>query len=257
MTAVRGKFACVTGGFTGIGYEFSKTLLRNGVKGLFIADMNEKGAPEAINKLQQYGDAEIKFEKIDLMNMYQAECMLKKMVNEFEHIDILVNRASIVAEANYESMINVNYIGLLYTTMLALYRYMPKYKSGDEGIIVNISSIFGIQPGFSAPVYGATKHAVIGIGRSFGTDYYYNRYKVKILTMCPGSINNSLSEDPNIDLDIDLFKEEIKNYPSQEVAYCGKCLEKMLEKPENNAVWITEGREIYQYPIENTFVRQK
>ncbi|KAK9731656.1 short chain dehydrogenase [Popillia japonica] len=227
MSAIRGKFACVTEGVTGIGYEFSRTLVRNGVKGLFITSANEKGASEAISKLQTYGDAEIKFEKFDLMNMYQAECMLKKM------------------------------IGILYATMLALYRYMPKYKSGDEGIIVNISSVFGIQSGFSAPIYSATKHAVIAIGRSFGTDYYYNRYKVKVLTMCPGCINNSLSDDSNIDLDIELFKEETKNYPSQEAAYCGKCLEKMLSNPENNAIWVTEGREIYQYPIEKTFPRQQ
>ncbi|KAK9731655.1 short chain dehydrogenase [Popillia japonica] len=257
MSAIRGKFACVTEGVTGIGYEFSRTLVRNGVKGLFITSANEKGASEAISKLQTYGDAEIKFEKFDLMNMYQAECMLKKMVNEFEYIDILVNRVSIAAESDYESMISVNYIGILYATMLALYRYMPKYKSGDEGIIVNISSVFGIQSGFSAPIYSATKHAVIAIGRSFGTDYYYNRYKVKVLTMCPGCINNSLSDDSNIDLDIELFKEETKNYPSQEAAYCGKCLEKMLSNPENNAIWVTEGREIYQYPIEKTFPRQQ
>lgn len=32
MSAIRGKFACVTEGVTGIGYEFSRTLVRNGVK---------------------------------------------------------------------------------------------------------------------------------------------------------------------------------------------------------------------------------
>lgn len=32
------------------------------------------------------------------------------MVNEFEYIDILVNRVSIAAESDYESMISVNYV---------------------------------------------------------------------------------------------------------------------------------------------------
>lgn len=39
--------------------------------------------------------------------------------------------------------------------------------------------------------------------------------------------------------------------------FCGKCLQQMLEKPENGAVWITEGEDIYQYPIDNIFKREE
>ncbi|GJQ72772.1 hypothetical protein Trydic_g1423 [Trypoxylus dichotomus] len=255
MAFIRGKFACVAGGVSGLGFELSKALITDGLKGLLIADVNEKDASKAINDLKSYGETEIKFAKVDLANMYQTECMLKTMVDKFKHVDILINSAGIVAESNYEHAVQVNYVSLLYATMLSLYKYMPKYKSGTEGVVVNIASTFGIQPGYSLPVYTATKHAVVGIGRAFGNNYYYNRYKVRILTMCPGYTPTSLTTAHDVDFDVNLFQKEIKNYLSQNGTSYGNCLKEMLANPQNGAVWVTEGTEIYQYPIENTFIR--
>lgn len=92
---------------------------------------------------------------------------------------------------------------------------MPKHKSGDEGIVVNVASIFGIQPGYSTPAYSASKHGLVSFGRSFGTNYYYNRYKVKILTICPGYTPTPLTKSADVDLDVDLFFDEINKLPPQ------------------------------------------
>jgi 15-hydroxyprostaglandin dehydrogenase (NAD) len=46
--------------------------------------------------------------------------------------------------------------------------YMGKDKGGKGGFVVNISSIAGLAPFAGCPVYVATKHAVIGLTRSFG-----------------------------------------------------------------------------------------
>lgn len=104
---------------------------------------------------------------------------------------------------------------MLYGTMLAMYRYMPKYKSGDEGIVVNMSSIFGLQPGYTLPAYCTSKFAVVGIGRTFGTNYYYNRYKVKILTICPGYTPTPLTINDEENLDNDFIKEEVSSLAPQ------------------------------------------
>ena len=52
-------------------------------------------------------------------------------------------------------------------TLLGL-QYMGKDKGGKGGVVVNISSIAGLAPLAGCPVYVATKHAVIGLTRSFG-----------------------------------------------------------------------------------------
>jgi 15-hydroxyprostaglandin dehydrogenase (NAD) len=52
-------------------------------------------------------------------------------------------------------------------TLLGL-QYMGKDKGGKGGVMVNISSIAGFGPAAGCPIYVATKHAVIGLTRSFG-----------------------------------------------------------------------------------------
>lgn len=65
-------------------------------------------------------------------------------------------------------------------------KYLPKYKQGDEALIVNIASIAGIQGFPSIPVYTGTKHAVLGLIKSWGIPAYYEETKVKVIGLCPG-----------------------------------------------------------------------
>jgi 15-hydroxyprostaglandin dehydrogenase (NAD) len=50
---------------------------------------------------------------------------------------------------------------------------MGKDKGGKGGVVVNIASIAGLAPLAGLPVYVATKHAVIGLTRSFGVSIAY------------------------------------------------------------------------------------
>jgi NAD(P)-dependent dehydrogenase (short-subunit alcohol dehydrogenase family) len=52
-------------------------------------------------------------------------------------------------------------------TLLGL-QYMGKDEGGKGGVVVNIASILGLAAFAGAPVYVTTKHAVIGLTRSFG-----------------------------------------------------------------------------------------
>jgi len=52
-------------------------------------------------------------------------------------------------------------------TLLGL-QHMGKDEGGNGGVLVNIASILGLAPLSTSPVYVATKHAVIGLSRSFG-----------------------------------------------------------------------------------------
>lgn len=78
---------------------------------------------------------------------------------------------------------------------MAREKYLPKYHTGEYGTVVNTSSITGFKPFHSLPVYSSTKHAIIGIGRSFGSPKHFEKYKVRVLTLCPGL---TLSEMANI-----------------------------------------------------------
>jgi 15-hydroxyprostaglandin dehydrogenase (NAD) len=51
---------------------------------------------------------------------------------------------------------------------------MGKDEGGKGGVVVNISSIAGLAPYAGCPVYCTTKHAVIGLTRSFGVSIACN-----------------------------------------------------------------------------------
>lgn len=83
-------------------------------------------------------------------------------------------------------------VGTVYGTLLAMEEYIPKYKTGDEGVIVNLSSTAGLDPFPMIPVYTGTKFAVQGLSRSFGSEAHYKRTKVRVLALCPGATDTPL-----------------------------------------------------------------
>jgi 15-hydroxyprostaglandin dehydrogenase (NAD) len=68
------------------------------------------------------------------------------------------------------------------------FQYLGKDKGGKGGVVVNIASILGLAPIAGCPVYVGTKHAVIGITRSFGVSTTNNSgYSILEYTALPGA----------------------------------------------------------------------
>lgn len=70
---------------------------------------------------------------------------------------------------------------------LGIDKYLPKYKKDNDALIVNISSVGGTEGFPFTPVYCATKHAVIGMVRSWGVPEFYNETKTRVIGICPGA----------------------------------------------------------------------
>lgn len=76
--------------------------------------------------------------------------------------------------------------------LLGLENYIPKYKSGSEGVIINVSSIGGVNPLGGIPIYTATKFALHGLTLAWGLPAHYDRTKVRVVGVCPGFTNTPL-----------------------------------------------------------------
>ena len=94
-------------------------------------------------------------------------------------------------------------------TYLALQTYLPKYKSGEEGLIVNMASICGFHSFQISPIYCTAKHGLIGLGKALGGEEFYKKYKVRVVTMCPGMVRTPLSEKTEGLFFPDLLQKEI------------------------------------------------
>lgn len=75
---------------------------------------------------------------------------------------------------------------------LGMDNYLPKYKQCEEALVINISSITGLTGLACYPVYSTTKHAILGMVKSWGSSDIYNENKVRVVGICPGVTSTSM-----------------------------------------------------------------
>ncbi|GLV39092.1 Photoreceptor dehydrogenase [Carabus blaptoides fortunei] len=186
------KVALVTGAVSGIGYSITYELLKTGIKGVVLVDLNAEAGQQTIKSFgKEFGDERVIFVKANVTSRNEYEDAFKKAIEVYGRIDIVVNNAGIMNDINYEKCIETNLTGVTHGTMLGL-KYMGKDNEKDGGIIMNTSSISVICMQHTCPVYGATKAGVLYLVRSMGHPFHYNRTGVKIIALCPGGTSTPI-----------------------------------------------------------------
>ena len=83
--------------------------------------------------------------------------------------------------------VNINLVACINGTRLA-YKAM-KSNGAAGGVIINISSVLGLQPQGSNPLYAASKHGLVGFTRSLA---HLAREGVRVNTLSPGYAETTL-----------------------------------------------------------------
>jgi len=256
---IKAKVAIVTGGASGIGLNCVKELLRTGLKAVTIADVDDAKGAEAVKQLtEEFGENKAIFIKTDVTKADEFEDLFKKTLEKWGSIDIVINNAGILNDGQWELEIQINCTAVVRGTLLGM-KYMGKDKGGKGGIIVNVGSVFGLEPIASCPIHVATKHFVIGFNRSLGMPYHYSRTAVKILTLCPGITTTPHLEEAtknaitSLAPDIgELLTKDLQQLPKQPPETVGKALITVIGKGDNGSVWVCEGNKPI-YEIVRTF----
>ncbi|XP_031356902.1 15-hydroxyprostaglandin dehydrogenase [NAD(+)]-like isoform X2 [Photinus pyralis] len=244
-----GKIALVTGGNRGIGLGITTQLLRNGVKGVTMVSVNETRGSKAVRLLtEKFGSGKVIWLRADVSDERELEEAFNASIAHWGALDIVVNNAGVSDEPHPVRLINVNSVGVVQGTILG-FRYMSVAKGGRGGVVVNVASIYGIDPSLIIPVYSGTKAFVIGLGRSFGSQLYYNHNKVRVMTVCPGVTNTDLISDESI-----MTSTTNEFLPGlTEIGYVGskflykqtpdnvgKAVVVMLNNGDSGSVWVSE-----------------
>ena len=180
---IKDKIAVVTGVSHGIGLATVKALLDKGVK---VAGWG-RTKPEL-----QHDN--FHFFSCDVQQYESVKQAYEQTVEKLNgKIAILVNNAGLGIQANLDdqkvedwlTMFNTNVHGLFYCTQLVI----PGMKELEEGHIINISSIAGLNgvPGMAG--YAATKHAVRGISHSLFMEV--RDFGIKVTCIYPGSTSTN------------------------------------------------------------------
>lgn len=256
---ISNKVAIITGGASGLGFQYALWLLRKGAKGVTIADVNQELGDQAIKQIEsKHGENKAIFVKTDVTNYGEFEDGFKKTIEKFKNVDILINNAGIMNDAIWEKSVAVNVNGVIHGMLLGLDNYLTKYKSGAEAVIVNASSIGGINSFATVPIYIGTKFAVHGMTISWGLPVHYERTKVRVVGVCPGATETPLLDlkDRNLGPEYDKIREleilEALNVQTPEQVAPGVI--QIIEKAPSGTMWVIEGGERpYQYKVPNRF----
>src|SRR5215212_12220765 len=185
------RVAVVTGSSSGIGFETSLMLARNGFQTYATMRDPEKG--ENIKSIATKENLPIYIEQLDVTDNKSVMNAIQAIVSKANSIDVLVNNAGYALTGAFEDLAieeikaqyETNFFGLIRTTQSVL-PIMSKQKSGT---IVNISSGAGRFGYPTGSAYVSTKFAVEGLSESMA--YELEPFGIKTVIIEPGVIKTN------------------------------------------------------------------
>jgi NADP-dependent 3-hydroxy acid dehydrogenase YdfG len=160
--------ALVTGASSGIGAATAVSLAGLGAKVALVARRADR-LEELAARLRGDGATVIVI-TADVTHQAEADRAVEQTVGELGRLDTLVNNAGVmllgpVIDApveEWERMVQINLLGLLYCTHAALPHLLRAAEDGPRQVsdLVNISSVAGRETRSGSGVYNATKHGV-------------------------------------------------------------------------------------------------
>jgi len=159
------KTVLITGASQGIGAATARLFASHGYD-LVLAARTATNLEAIASELSGPGRKVLAI-PTDMGDFNQVQELVNQAVNQFYHIDVLINNAGMCMNApmakttieDWQNIINVNLWGYIYTINLLL----PHFLNRQQGTIVNVGSIGGLLPLPKMTAYSTTKHAITGL----------------------------------------------------------------------------------------------
>ncbi|HWV71998.1 MAG TPA: oxidoreductase [Pseudosphingobacterium sp.] len=183
----------ITGASKGLGLALAKQLLQAGHK-VAATSRNSESLIEAVNFK---GDTFLPL-RVELGDDEHVAAAIAQTHQTFGRIDVVVNNAGYGIGGSIEELsdketrdsFDVNVFG----TINVIRHVLPILRGQESGHIINISSIAGIAPATGWSVYGAVKHAVIGLSEVLADDV--KDLGINVTVIAPGAFRtNFLNAD--------------------------------------------------------------
>src|ERR687892_2484798 len=187
------RTAVVTGSSSGIGFETSLMLARNGF--YTYASMRKLGKEKVrpLSDAAKNEDLKLQLIELDVDNSDSVTNAIDTIVNERKRIDVLVNNAGYALGGALEET-SINEIKAQFETnffgaIRAMHAVIPVMRKQGTGKIVNITSMGGrISIPLSSSYHGS-KFALEGLSESI--QYELEPFGVKVILIEPGAVGSN------------------------------------------------------------------
>ncbi len=192
------RIAIVTGSSSGIGFETSLALARNGF--YTYATMRNLDKSKTILELARLEELPLEVLRLNVTDDKSVKKAIEKIANEQERVDVLVNNAGYALVGPFEELSIEEFKEQFETNVLGAIRVtqgvLPIMRKQRCGTIVNISSIAG-RIGFPlTSAYVSSKFALEGLSESIA--YETEQFRIKVILIEPGVIKTNFDNNLKI-----------------------------------------------------------
>lgn len=186
-----GRVAIVTGGAGAFGRATTELFVEEGAK-VVIADVDTDAGEQAARELAPA----VAFKRTDVADADQVQEVVDFTVEHFGGLDVMFNNAGIGGSfrrflqddlRDFDRGMAVNVFGVMVGSQRAA-RHMAEH---DGGVIVNTTSIAGINPRGGLTVYHAAKAAVIHFTKCAAIDLA--EYGIRVNCIAPAHIPTAIN----------------------------------------------------------------
>ena len=203
MTGIcEGRIAIVTGAGRGLGREHALELARQGAK-VVVNDLGTSGsgegasatpAEEVVSEIEALGGQAVA-DGSDVADFAQAEQLVRRAVETFGGLDVLVNNAGFLrdrmlvntSEGEWDAVVRVHLKGHFATLRHAAAYWREEAKAGRprQARVINTSSGAGLQGSIGQGTYSAAKAGIAGLTLVAAAEL--GRYGVTVNALAPAA----------------------------------------------------------------------
>jgi NADP-dependent 3-hydroxy acid dehydrogenase YdfG len=193
---LEGTVALVTGASSGIGEATARRLAELGAAVSLVARRKER-----MEKLAAEISSRTLVLETDVTDREQAFAAVERTVSELGRLDVVINNAGVmllgpIVDApieEWERMVHLNLLGLLYTAHVALPHLLKAAEGEPRRVadLVNISSVAGRVAREGSGVYNLTKHGVGAFSESLRQEVTTRHVRVSLVE--PGAVETELT----------------------------------------------------------------
>ena len=191
------KIAVVTGSSSGIGFETSLLLARNGFYTYATIRSLDKSSKLVDISNEEDNNLSLDVLQLDVTDDKSVKDAINIIADKQGRIDLVVNNAGYGSTGAVEdfsieeikAQFDTNYFGALRVIQSVL----PLMRKQRTGIIVNISSIGGRIAFPFSPSYASTKFALEGLSEAL--QYEVDQFGIKVILIEPGIIKTNFLDN--------------------------------------------------------------
>lgn len=185
----------ITGASKGLGLTLTKQLLQAGHR----VAATSRNTTNLIDAVGSYEDSFLPL-SVNLASDENVGAAIRQAHQKFGKIDVAVNNAGYGIGGSMEELtdketrdsFDINVFG----TINVIRHVLPIMRAQGVGHIINISSIAGIAPSTGWSIYGAAKHAVIGLTEVLADDV--RPFGIKVTLIAPGAFRTNFNNPDSL-----------------------------------------------------------